>query len=343
MSWPYLAHAHEGVVGAAVPESDVGRVAAVGGQDLPQRLGLAPADEDAAPARVHQARGASAPRGELGARDGVGAEAVPEERLGEEPGRGREHDAPPGARGEDAPGRRVHVGGVEPGEHGARRGLDVADTGARRGTEHQHAQARGLRRQEAQQGGQRGEEQEEEQAWHAAGLEGHQRVVRERAAGPEQRAVKVRHHGGVRAEARGVALVHRRERLHSGGNHSLHRLLHAGRRDGWLAAICCGTRVCGGSELSLTLSLSRTAHCARRASSSSNWLCSRGHVYIGGWRGARARVCGEVDRYGWLVSGRDGLSFPFLPCLVRKNFQDSPSHRIFGRMHGALNIDKNKN
>jgi len=31
------------------------------------------------------------------------------------------------------------------------------------------------------------------------------------------------------------------------------------------------------------------------------------------------------------------------PCLVRKNFQDSPSHRIFGRMHGALNIDENKN
>ena len=31
------------------------------------------------------------------------------------------------------------------------------------------------------------------------------------------------------------------------------------------------------------------------------------------------------------------------PCLVRKNFQDSPLHRIFGRMHGALNIDENKN
>ena len=33
----------------------------------------------------------------------------------------------------------------------------------------------------------------------------------------------------------------------------------------------------------------------------------------------------------------------FQPCLVRKNFQDSLSHQIFGRMHGALNIDKNKN
>jgi len=29
--------------------------------------------------------------------------------------------------------------------------------------------------------------------------------------------------------------------------------------------------------------------------------------------------------------------------VVRKNFQDFPSHRIFGRMHGALNIDENKN
>jgi len=31
------------------------------------------------------------------------------------------------------------------------------------------------------------------------------------------------------------------------------------------------------------------------------------------------------------------------PCLVRKNFQDSPSHRISSRMHGTLKIDKNKN
>jgi len=36
-------------------------------------------------------------------------------------------------------------------------------------------------------------------------------------------------------------------------------------------------------------------------------------------------------------------AFLLRPCLVRKNFQDYPSHRIFGRMHGALNIDKNKN
>ena len=31
------------------------------------------------------------------------------------------------------------------------------------------------------------------------------------------------------------------------------------------------------------------------------------------------------------------------PGLVRKNFQDSPLYRIFGRIHGALNIDANKN
>ena len=34
---------------------------------------------------------------------------------------------------------------------------------------------------------------------------------------------------------------------------------------------------------------------------------------------------------------------PVRPCLVRKNFQDFPSHRIFGHMHRALNMDENKN
>jgi hypothetical protein len=29
--------------------------------------------------------------------------------------------------------------------------------------------------------------------------------------------------------------------------------------------------------------------------------------------------------------------------LVSKNFQDSPSHGIYIHMHGALNIDENKN
>ena len=31
------------------------------------------------------------------------------------------------------------------------------------------------------------------------------------------------------------------------------------------------------------------------------------------------------------------------PCLVSKNFSDSPLYRIFRRMHGVLNIDENKN
>jgi len=33
------------------------------------------------------------------------------------------------------------------------------------------------------------------------------------------------------------------------------------------------------------------------------------------------------------------FSFP----KILQNFSDSPSHRIFGRMHGVLNIDENKN
>jgi hypothetical protein len=37
------------------------------------------------------------------------------------------------------------------------------------------------------------------------------------------------------------------------------------------------------------------------------------------------------------------LSLNIRPYLVRKNFQDFPSNRIFGRMYRALNIDENKN
>jgi len=33
----------------------------------------------------------------------------------------------------------------------------------------------------------------------------------------------------------------------------------------------------------------------------------------------------------------------FRPCLVLKIFQDSSSHRIFGRIHRALNINKKNN
>jgi len=33
----------------------------------------------------------------------------------------------------------------------------------------------------------------------------------------------------------------------------------------------------------------------------------------------------------------------FTSQKVLQNFSDSPSHRIFRRMHGVLNIDKNKN
>jgi hypothetical protein len=31
------------------------------------------------------------------------------------------------------------------------------------------------------------------------------------------------------------------------------------------------------------------------------------------------------------------------PCLVPKNFQDSPSHRMFGYMHEVLNVDEKTN
>jgi len=46
-----------------------------------------------------------------------------------------------------------------------------------------------------------------------------------------------------------------------------------------------------------------------------------------------------------LIMFKHGVSNVMIirPCLIRKNFQDFPSHRIFSRMHGALNINENKN
>jgi hypothetical protein len=73
----------------------------------------------------------------------------------------------------------------------------------------------------------------------------------------------------------------------------------------------------------------------------------------------RCRESQEKDHkadgsYGWDLSelrlfqtpsGKPGWSGleELMPCLVRKKFQDFSSHRIFGRIHRALNIDENKN
>jgi hypothetical protein len=61
--------------------------------------------------------------------------------------------------------------------------------------------------------------------------------------------------------------------------------------------------------------------------------------------GAALRVAG-AESVAVALGGRNFHLFFFFtlrPCLVRKNFQDSSSYRIFGRMHEVLNIDKNKN
>jgi len=47
--------------------------------------------------------------------------------------------------------------------------------------------------------------------------------------------------------------------------------------------------------------------------------------------------------FSWLINTVSRQLESVRPCLVLKIFQDSSSHRIFGRMHGALNIDENKN
>ena len=44
-----------------------------------------------------------------------------------------------------------------------------------------------------------------------------------------------------------------------------------------------------------------------------------------------------------LEDGNKGLGAKLRACLVRKFFQDSPSHRILRHIHEALNIGENKN
>ena len=99
------------------------------------------------------------------------------------------------------------------------------------------------------------------------------------------------------------------------------------------------------------------------------WEFSRGDFSILLWRGLELRRGGRAVRtFDFGMAGRPaGLRLAelhaWLPIghmhavehkikvrpptvnsfLVRKNFQDFPSYRIFGRMHEALNIDKNKN
>jgi len=51
---------------------------------------------------------------------------------------------------------------------------------------------------------------------------------------------------------------------------------------------------------------------------------------------------------GWkklqnLLGTKRGLKALFSYSKILQNFSDSPSHRIFRRMHEVLNIDKNKN
>ena len=53
----------------------------------------------------------------------------------------------------------------------------------------------------------------------------------------------------------------------------------------------------------------------------------------GTWGPGKGSVIARNKRWSWTL----------WPCLVNKNFQDSSSHRIFGRMYRALNIDENKN
>jgi len=48
------------------------------------------------------------------------------------------------------------------------------------------------------------------------------------------------------------------------------------------------------------------------------------------------------EEYNLRVSIFPSLWALFSSLKILQNFSDSPSHRIFRRMHGVLNIDKNK-
>jgi len=58
--------------------------------------------------------------------------------------------------------------------------------------------------------------------------------------------------------------------------------------------------------------------------------------------GGDLRVFASVPAHTTASPARVGMR-ELRPCLVRKIFQDSPSHRILRHMHEALNIDENKN
>ena len=57
---------------------------------------------------------------------------------------------------------------------------------------------------------------------------------------------------------------------------------------------------------------------------------------------------GEIQASRTCSEWHNRLDRDFVPALfsspkILQNFSDSPSHRIFRRMHEVLNIDKNKN
>jgi hypothetical protein len=51
-----------------------------------------------------------------------------------------------------------------------------------------------------------------------------------------------------------------------------------------------------------------------------------------------ALICQDA----WLLSQIVFFVTTLGSCLVLKNFQDSPSNRMFGHMHEALNVDEKK-
>jgi hypothetical protein len=196
-----LADGHEVKVGLPVPHPNVGHLVA---QLFHDGLLLVAADEHAG---LHHEPGGLAVLANLQLRadDLVSAEEGPGEGLHHDPGAGRD-DVPLAEGVEHPPALRVHVAGVELGQHRARHHLDVAHLEPRHGDVHQRADGQRLGEEDVGDVDERHGQEQQDGAEDAAGLQRHEEVVGERAPGDEQRAVQVGGHRLLRPPLRAALL-----------------------------------------------------------------------------------------------------------------------------------------
>lgn len=161
------------------------------------------ADEHAA--RRDEAGGVATRRErKLRAHDGVDGEILFEERLHHD-ARVCRHDVTAPAGGEDFVGDGVHVLKVKFREDTARDGLDDGFVEAREGEEDEHLDAGGFREEDVDEVDEGRDEEEDDGAKRAPGLEGEQHEVGEGAPRAQERAVQIGDDAVVRAGVHSAA------------------------------------------------------------------------------------------------------------------------------------------